>query len=138
MVDHSILTAKVAQVEKCLRRIHEKRPASLQQFAADPDRQDIVMFNLMQALQGWIDLAAHIVSDEGYGMAGSMNEFFYILQERGILPDDLVERMVQAVGFRNLCVHEYARLDLEKVYQVSLHGLVDIEAFLKVVMQRYP
>jgi len=65
-------------------------------------------------------VAAHIVSDEGYRMAGSTNEFFYILQEQGILPDDLVERMVRAVGFRNLCAHEYARLDLEKIYQVLL------------------
>jgi len=137
MVDSSIVTTKVAQVEKCVRRIREKRPATLQEFRTDPDRQDIVMFNLMQALQGCIDLAAHIVSDEGFGMAGSMNEFFYILQERCILPDDLVERMVKAVGFRNLCVHEYARIDLEKVYEVSLHGLEDIEEFLLVMVRRY-
>ena len=137
MVDRSIVTAKVAQVEKCLTRIREKRPAALRQFLTDPDLQDIVMFNIMQALQGCIDLAAHVVSDEGYGMAGSLNEFFYILQERGILPDYLVEQMVRAVGFRNLCVHEYARLDLEKVYEISLHGLEDIEEFLKVMVQRY-
>lgn len=137
MVDRSIVVAKVAQIEKYLARIREKRPSSAQLFLEDPDRQDIVMFNLMQALQGCIDLAAHIVSDEGFGMAGSMNEFFYLLQERGIIPGMLTERMVRAVGFRNLCAHEYARLDLEKVYGVSLHGLEDIEAFVRVMVQRY-
>jgi uncharacterized protein YutE (UPF0331/DUF86 family) len=137
MVDRSIVTAKVAQIEKCLIRIRERRPTTLQLFLDDADRQDIVMFNLMQALQGCIDLAAHVVSDEGFGMAGSMNEFFYLLQEQGIIPGELTERMVRAVGFRNLCAHEYARLDLEKVYEVSLRGLEDIEAFLKVMVQRY-
>jgi len=137
MVDRSIVTAKIAQIEKCLLRVREKRPSSLQLFLEERDRQDIVMFNLMQAIQGCIDLAAHVVSDEGFGMAGSMNEFFYLLQERGIIPVELAERMVRAVGFRNLCVHEYARLDLKKVYEVSSNGLEGIEAFVKVMVQRY-
>jgi uncharacterized protein YutE (UPF0331/DUF86 family) len=137
MVDRTIVVAKIAQIEKCLSRIREKRPANSQLFLTDLDRQDIIMFNLMQAVQGCIDLAAHVVSDEGFGMAGSINEFFYLLQEQGILPAELVERMVRAVGFRNLCVHEYTRLDVEKVYQISLQGLGDIEDFIKVMAQKY-
>lgn len=137
MVDSSIVTAKAAQIEKCLTRIRDKRPPALHLFLADPDSQDIVMFNLMQALQGCIDLAAHVVSDEGFGMAGSLNEFFYLLQERGVIHEDLTERLVRAVGFRNLCVHEYARLDLEKVYEISFNGLGDIEEFMKLMIQRY-
>jgi uncharacterized protein YutE (UPF0331/DUF86 family) len=137
MVDSSIVTAKAAQIEKCLKRIRDKRPPALHQFLAEPDSQYIVMFNLLQALQGCIDLAAHVVSDEGFGMAGSMNEFFYLLQEQGVVPDDLTERMVRAVGFRNLCVHEYARRDLEKVYEISVQGVVDIEQFVGLMIQRY-
>lgn len=137
MVDRQVVVAKVALVEKAVARIRAKRPASLEQFLAEPDLQDIVMFNIVQALQGCIDLAAHVVSDEGYGMAGSMNEFFYLLEEQGVLPADLVERMVQAVGFRNLCVHEYARLDLAKVHAIAASGLSDIEEFIGLMLQRY-
>lgn len=137
MVDRQIVIAKVALIEKAVARIRAKRPASLEQFMVEPDLQDIVMFNIIQALQGCIDLAAHVVSDEGYGMAGSMNEFFYLLEEQGVLPAGLVERMVLAVGFRNLCVHEYARLDLAKVYAISVSGITDIEEFIGLMLQRY-
>ncbi len=137
MVDRQIVVAKMALIEKSVARIRAKRPASLEQFMAEPDLQDIVMFNIIQALQGCIDLAAHVVSDEGYGMAGSMNEFFYLLEEHGVLPADLVERMVLAVGFRNLCVHEYARLDLAKVYEIAASGIADIEEFVGLILQRY-
>lgn len=137
MVDRQIVIAKAALIEKSVSRIRAKRPASLEQFLAEPDLQDIVMFNIIQALQGCIDLAAHVVSDEGYGMAGSMNEFFYLLEEQGVLPPDLVERMVLAVGFRNLCVHEYARLDLAKVYEIAASGIADIEDFIGLMVQRY-
>lgn len=137
MVDRQIVIAKVALIEKAVARIRAKRPTGLEQFMAEPDLQDIVMFNIIQALQGCIDLAAHVVSDEGYGMAGSMNEFFYLLEEQGVLPTDLVERMVLAVGFRNLCVHEYARLDLPKVYEIAATGIADIEEFIGLMVQRY-
>lgn len=83
MVDRQIVIAKAALIEKSVSRIRAKRPDSLERFLAEPDLQDIVMFNIIQALQGCIDLAAHVVSDEGYGMAGSMNEFFYLLEEQG-------------------------------------------------------
>lgn len=137
MVDRAIMTAKIAQIEKCLARIKSKRPTTLELFLTDPDRQDIVIFNLTQALQGCIDLAAHIVSDENLGMAGSTNDFFYLLQEHGAIPDDLTEKMVRAVGFRNLCVHEYGRLDLIRVFDIAGGGLSNIEEFVKTVVRKY-
>lgn len=137
MVDRNILVAKVTTVEKCLNKVKDKRSASLALFKADEDSQDIVLFNLMQAIQGCVDLAAHIVSDEGYGMAGSMNEFFYLLCGRGIIPVDMQEKLISAVGFRNLVVHEYAKLDLNQVYEIATHGIKDLEEFVGVIVRRF-
>jgi uncharacterized protein YutE (UPF0331/DUF86 family) len=137
MVDRTIVTAKIGQIEKSLARIQSRRPASLQLFINDQDCQDIVVFNLTQAVQGCIDLAAHIVSDEGFGMVGSTNEFFYLLQEQGIISAELTEKMVRAVGFRNLCVHEYGRIDLERVYGVAVKSLTDIREFVQMIIRKY-
>jgi uncharacterized protein YutE (UPF0331/DUF86 family) len=137
MVDRAIVTAKIGQIERCLVRIQGKRPASLKIFMKDQDCQDIVIFNLTRALQGCIDLAAHIVSDGGFGAAGSTNEFFYLLQEQGIITAELTENMVSAVGFRNLCVHEYGRIDLERVFEIAGSGLTDVQEFVRMVVQRY-
>ena len=137
MVDRNILVAKVTTIEKCLNKVIEKRSASLDLFKADEDRQDIVLFNLMQAIQGCVDLASHIVSDEGYGMAGSMNEFFYLLRGRNLISVDLQEKLISAVGFRNLVVHEYAKLDLNLVYDIATHGIKDLEEFIGVIVRRF-
>ncbi len=48
-----------------------------------------------------------IISEDGFGVAGSTNEMFYFLEENGYLDTDLTEKMVKAVGFRNLIVHEF-------------------------------
>jgi len=137
MVDRNILIAKVASIEKCIGKVKEKCPAALDMFESNEDLQDIVIFNLMQAIQGCVDLAAHIVSDEGYGMAGSMNEFFYLLHGRDIIPANIQEAMVKAVGFRNLVAHEYARLNLRNVHEIATTGIHDLESFIGLIVRRF-
>lgn len=137
MVDKNILVAKITTIEKCLNKVKEKRTDSLNSFKTNEDSQDIVLFNLMQAIQGCVDLAAHIVSDEGYGMAGSMHDFFYLLQGKGIIPVEMQENMIKAIGFRNLIVHEYAKLDLNQVYEIATHGSKNLEEFIGVIVRRF-
>ena len=76
------------------------------------------------AVQNCIDIAAHIISEEELGIAGSTNEMFYILQENGYLSPELTENMVAAVGFRNLVVHEYGNIELRQVYQIATRTLM--------------
>ena len=85
MVDPDIIFAKATAVEKHLKRIREKSAVSLDAFKDDKDQQDIVLFNLQMAIQNSIDLAAHIISEEGLGVPGSTNEMFYLLEENGYL-----------------------------------------------------
>jgi len=117
MIDENLVLAKASRVEDHLRRIQEKRSVTSDEFLADLDRQESILFNLQMAIQNCIDIAAHIISDEELGVAGSTNEMFYMLQENGYLAPELAEKMIAAVGFRNLIVHEYGNVDLKKVFE---------------------
>lgn len=137
MVDRRIVAEKLDSAERSLKRVNSCRGESLEQFLSNNDAQDIVLFHLMQAIQGCIDLAAHVVSDEEMGLAASTRDFFYLLSDNGVISRDLSERMIKAVGFRNLVAHEYAKLDLEKVYAIAADGVKDVEEFLRVIVRRY-
>jgi uncharacterized protein YutE (UPF0331/DUF86 family) len=41
------------------------------------------------------------------------------------------------VGFRNIAIHDYERLDLNILKALLQHHLVDLEEFSKTVTQRY-
>ena len=86
MIDRNVLIDKASRVKHHLERIREKRDAALDRFLDDVDVQDIVLFNLQTAIQNCIDIASHIISDEGLGVAGSTSELFYILQQNVELP----------------------------------------------------
>ncbi len=137
MVDRRIISEKVDTVEKSIKRVIERRGESISEFIVNGDLQDSVILHLMQAIQGSIDLAAHIVSDEELGLAASTRDFFYILSDNKIISAGLREKMINAVGFRNLAAHEYAKLDLNQVYEIATHGIKDLEEFIGVIVRRF-
>lgn len=123
--------------EEFIRRVREKLPSTYEAFERDRDAQDMVLFNLTQAIQTCIDIAAHIVSDECLGTAGSMNEFLYLLQEKKIISIELTEQLVKAVGFRNVSVHGYLDLDFKVAYQAASTGISDLEDFIAAIVKKY-
>ena len=125
MVDRDLILTKAGSVKKHLRRIMKKRDTDLHTFLDDIDRQESILFNIQMAVQNCVDIAAHIVSEEGFGVPGSTNEMFYLLEENGFLHSELTEKIVKAVGFRNLIVHEYAKIDLEQVFEISQEDIND-------------
>lgn len=136
MIDKDVILNKANKVDHHLRRIRVKRVVSLEGFLADLDCQESILFNLQMAVQNCIDIAAHIISEEELGIAGSTNEMFYILQEKGYLSPELTENMVAAIGFRNLVVHEYGNIELRQVYQIAHQDIDDMESFLKAIINK--
>jgi len=136
MINQDIILNKTSKVYHHLNRIRSKREISLEDFLMDLDRQEIILFNLQMAVQNCIDIAAHIISDDELGMAGSTSEMFYILQENAYLTFELAEKMVAAVGFRNIAVHEYGNIDLKLVFQMAKKDLDDLERFVKAILEK--
>ena len=95
-----------------------------------------ILFNLQLAIQNCIDIAAHIISEEGFGVPGSTNEMFYLLEENGYVNTELTEKMVKAVGFRNLIVHEYGKLELEQVFEVAQNNIDDLNEYLRSIFKK--
>ena len=135
MVDRDLILAKAGSINRHCKRIADKSAVDVKAFEDDLDRQESVLFNLQMAIQNCIDIAAHIVSEEGYGIPGSANEMFYLLEENNILERALTEKMVSAVGLRNLIVNEYGKVDLKKVYRVAKEDISDLTAFIKSILQ---
>jgi uncharacterized protein YutE (UPF0331/DUF86 family) len=136
LVDRDLLLAKAGSVRRHLNRVIEKRQVGLETFLQDIDRQESLLFNLQMAIQNCIDIAAHIAGDKGLGVAGSTNEIFYLLEENGYLDSALTEKMVKAVGFRNLIVHEYGKIDLKQVYDIAQKHIEDLIQYLRSIFNK--
>jgi uncharacterized protein YutE (UPF0331/DUF86 family) len=135
-VDKDLILAKAGSVKSHLNRVIEKRNVDLDSFIKDIDRQESILFNIQTAVQNCIDIAAHIISEESFGVPGSTTEMLYILEKNGYLDNDLTQKMVKAVGFRNLIVHEYGKIELEQVYEISQNDINDLNEYLKAIIKK--
>lgn len=136
MIDQNVILDKISRIENHLKRVRNKREISFERFLEDIDVQDIMLFNLQIAIQDCIDIASHIISDEGLGVAGSTSEIFYILQKNNYIDAKLTEKIISAVGFRNIVAHEYGNLDLKMVYEIAHKDIDDIELFIKTILKK--
>ncbi len=53
-----------------------------------------------------------------------------------MLDNDLTQKMVKAVGFRNLIVHEYGKIELEQVYEIAQNDINDLNEYLKAIIKK--
>lgn len=136
MVDKDLILAKAGTIKRHLKRVEEKTNIDVQAFFHDIDLQESVLFNLQIAIQNCIDIAAHIISDEGLGVPGSTSEMFYLLEENGYLNNVITEKMIKANGFRNLIVHEYEKIALEQVFEIAVNDIKDLNEYLQSIFTK--
>lgn len=136
MPDKDVVLAKVATIQRCLKRIKDTTgldPKSLD----DIDKQDIFILNLQRAVQAAVDLATHIVASEGLGLSDTIKDNFKLLKHAGIINEQLALRMQSMVGFRNIAIHDYQSIDKGILKSILANNLKDVEDFYTVVLVRF-
>jgi len=137
LVNKSVILRKVSFIRHNLSRLKDKENVSLESLKNDLDIQDIVLHNLQLAIQGCIDIGSHVISDEGWGVAGSLNEIFYILQNKGVIKAKMADKIISMVGFRNILVHEYETINFDIVCNILHHHLKDINEYLLAIVNHF-
>jgi uncharacterized protein YutE (UPF0331/DUF86 family) len=123
MTDPSLVLAKLSVLGEQLARMERRRATDLDTFRQDIDRQDALAMSLMVALQESADIALHIASDEGWGVAPSYAESFQRLAQHGLIDASLASRLANIASLRNRLAHGYASLDFERLWREAPAGI---------------
>lgn len=126
---NDIVLNKLQSIQRCARRAREEFAADPKGFDTNFTRQDAAILNVLRACEQTIDLANHVIKSEKLGIPTSSSESFDLLREAGILEQELAEKLQRMVGFRNIVVHHYRRLDAAIVRSVISSGLDDLLLF---------
>jgi uncharacterized protein YutE (UPF0331/DUF86 family) len=133
MVDANVIVAKLAELADRVSRVRSRAKATPAELAADRDALDIVSFNLMLAVQACLDVASHVISDEGWPPATTLAESFKRLAEHGATSAATAASMGDAAGLRNVVAHGYAGVDPAKVHAAATRGIAEFEAFAREI-----
>jgi uncharacterized protein YutE (UPF0331/DUF86 family) len=135
-VDRELLAERAAAVVRHLDRVAEHLPAQPTDLRPLTSSTDTVVLHLWQAVQVVIDLAVSTCVRLGLGSPPTYGDAFRLLAEADVIAEDLADRLARAAGFRNLIVHGYGRLDLQRVHAIARAGPADLRAFLVALRDR--
>jgi len=125
-----VVIQKLASIDRCLTSVRRYVADDLGRLE-DSMVLDAVVLNLQRACELAIDAACREVSRRGLGVPTDSADAFTILERESVLSPTVAERMRRMVGFRNVAVHEYRRLDPAIVRTVVEHRLGDFNALCR-------
>lgn len=129
-----VLVNKAASIERCVARVREEYAGDVRHLYDDITRQDAIVLNIQRACQAAIDLAMHVVRIHGLGPPQESRDAFALLIEVGFLSEKLGDRLMRMVGFRNIAIHEYQKLNLDIVRAIAEEHLTDFTDFAQQVL----
>ena len=136
MTDPALVAKKLTLIETYVRELRTLgRPDTLRR---DVREERFTLHTLQLAAQAALDVASHIVSDEGLGEPDTNREIFDLLARHRWIEPSLASKLEDMAGFRNVVVHGYADVDLNVVEDVVRNHLDDLLAFARAIRTRVP
>lgn len=131
-----VLLNKVAIIERCLDRVREEYQGHEGELETDFTRQDSIILNLQRACEASIDAAMHLVRVKRLGVPQESRDAFAMICAAGIIDSGLRDNMQAMVGFRNIAVHDYRKLNLDVVRSIIDKRLEDFRGFATAVLRQ--
>lgn len=130
----NVIVAKADIIERCIKRAREELAASAD-FASDYTRQDAAILNIERACEAAIDIMNRIARLRSLGAPASTRDGFDRLVRGGVMAQPLADKLMRMVGFRNLAVHQYQKLDIAIVRAVIEKNLDDLLEFSALALR---
>jgi uncharacterized protein YutE (UPF0331/DUF86 family) len=135
LVDKALIGRKLADMEIYLSQIHEYSGLSVKAYRDDWKAQRIVERTLQMLIELCVDIANHIISDEGLRLSTTYSDTFRVLMENRIIGAQLCKVMERMAKFRNVVVHQYEKIDPEIVVSILHKNLPDFEKYKHAIIE---
>jgi len=135
MIDDIVLN-KTEIIKKCIKRINEEyenNPENLENYT----KQDSITLNIQRACEAVIDLGMHVIAERNLGLPQASRETFEILSSNKIIYPEMSERLKAMVGFRNIAIHNYQKLNLKIIQAIIKNHLEDLVDFSEIILKLY-
>ena len=126
------IVERLAELRRHLDHLSEIRSKVSDRSALERDLslKNDVLFSLLTVCQRVIDIAGELSASRGERFLGDYIETIRSLG--GDVSEELVRKLERLPGLRNVMIHEYVTLDLDRVIE-ALDELEPVEEFLEIV-----
>jgi len=127
VVSPEVTAARLGRLERSVKRWRRLEAMPLDAYLGDEDAQALAERHFQIAVQCVLDMATHIVAEQGLGSPENTEQLVDSLARAGAITASLHEHLRGLSGFRNILVHDYLDVDHHIVHRLlsRLDDLVD-------------
>lgn len=122
-------------IANCVSALRKLQPLTYHEFVREHVLVSSTERDFQVAIQAAIDVGSFILADESYELPQTYGDIFPALAEIGVLPPDFAQKLIGMAKFRNVLVHLYLEVDLQRVYRYLQENLDDFEIFIRYVSE---
>jgi len=132
-MDKEVIECKFQELRIYLKELEKFKDISWREFSLSLENQWKVFHGLQLSIQIVIDIGNHVLAVIGENQIEGYTDIIDKLGERNIIPVEFAQSIRSMVGLRNILVHEYVSIDLNKIYDILQNNLDDFYKFIEYV-----
>lgn len=135
MIRPEIIRRRLEKLDEYLAILRQLQRYSYDEFAANPERYGSAERFLQLAIESLNDLGNHVIAESGLGTVEWYSDIPSRLCEAGVISTEMRDVWIRMIGFRNILVHDYLKIDRSIVFRVLQENLNDLEALKRVFVR---
>ena len=134
MLDREVIESKLRFLREYLNDLKEYESISLRDYKTSKKDQRFVERTLHLACECCLAISAHMISRVGLREPADNKDLFVILFENSIISESTHRAMMKMAKFRNIIVHDYARIEPEIVIGILKKDIEDFKQFARQII----
>lgn len=127
---------RIAQLQRFTKTLRGlQKMVDRKKFFSEETVRRMIERYLQLALEAVLDISDQVINQEKFRKPKEYRDNILILGEERILPKAFAHKFSPAAGFRNILVHDYVKLDNQKVYAHFRNDVNDIERFVRYILR---
>lgn len=115
-INKKTIEEKIIRLNQAVQLLEQYKKVSKNSFLADQTTIGATLYNMILGIEIIVDIGSHILNEAYQVRPKEYKEVIEKLGEYEIVPPDFAKDNSDMAKFRNLLIHEYIKVDFEKVY----------------------
>lgn len=121
-------------LEGYVQQLQGFRQRTLDEVREDVSLAWVIEHGLQISIQRVMDVCHYLVAGLALGASGTSQDAIELLRDAGVFPAAFAPTLTQMARFRNILVHVYAQVHVERVYDNLQNNLDDFGQFAQHVL----
>lgn len=135
MVQPEVIEDRIKKLQEYLDKLSQLAKTQKRGFLADFRNTESAKYLLQVSIECCLDIANHIIASSKFRSPNDYADSFRILHEQKIVPDSLIDNLVEMAKFRNRIVHIYWEISDELVYEIIQEKLGDFNLYIQAILK---